>query len=366
MKIQTLALQNFRNYEKCDLIFEKDIILIVGNNAQGKTNLVESIYTLAFSKSYRTKVEKDLITLSADFGKIIANIKFNNPSKIRKIDYILSAKGKKIKVNNVEQKLKSDFVGLVKVIKFSPEDLNLVKGSPSIRRKFMDMYISQIDKQYLLTLVNYNRLLKQKNAVLKTKNADLVLLGIYNEKLAEFIEIISEKRKAFIADFSPIVQQVFNKIVEDKEELRFEYQTAFKDILIKEDITIYLNEYIEREIKNFGSLVGIQKDDLLFFIEDKNARQFGSQGQQRTIVLTLIIALVEYMYHKIGEYPILILDDVMSELDEKRKIQLVDSFKADMQIFLTTTSVDDIIDKITSNYELYNVSNGKIERVGED
>ncbi|MGL5042963.1 MAG: DNA replication/repair protein RecF [Culicoidibacterales bacterium] len=365
MKLAALSLQYFRNYQTCQLVFNENIVIIVGNNAQGKTNLVEAIYTLAFSKSYRAKSEKELITIGQEFGKIQAKVRFDNQPKMKKIDYILSHKSKKVRVNNVEQKTKSDFVGLIKVIKFSPEDLDLVKGSPAVRRKFMDMYISQIDKQYLISLMNYNRLLKQKNALLKQKNADLTLLGIYNDKLSEFIEIIIERRKKFIDLFSPIVQRVFLNIVENKEEFGFKYVSAFESITTKADILAYLTDNLSREVKNFGALVGIQKDDLTFFIDNKNARQFGSQGQQRTIVLTLIIALVEYMHEQIGEYPILILDDVMSELDEYRKIQLLAAFKSEMQIFLTTTSVADIIDKIVNQYELYKVQNGKIERVGD-
>lgn len=363
MKINTLALQSFRNYAKVDLNFNHNIIFIVGNNAQGKTNLVESIYTLAFSKSYRTKLTKDLIEYDKDFGKINASVQFDNGS-IKNIQYVLSNQGKKIKVNNVEQKNKSEFVGLIKVIKFSPEDLNLIKGNPGVRRKFIDMYLSQIDRVYLQKFVQYNHLLKQKKALLKQKNVDETLLKIYNEKLAEYIEIIVSKRNLFITEFQPIVNKVFSNIVDNKEQLTFNYLTAFKE-MDKIAIQAYLDEYIDREIKYCGALVGIQKDDIEFLINDKNAKQFGSQGQQRTIVLSLIIALVEYIFSKIGEYPILILDDVMSELDEQRKIQLTASFKVGMQIFLTTTSINDIITEIDDEYELYEVDTGKIKRVGE-
>jgi len=356
-------LQSFRNYDQATLQFDENIILIVGDNAQGKTNLVESIYTLAFSKSYRTKITKDLIKEAKDFGKISAKVLFDNEHE-KKVEYILTKNKKRIKVNNVEQKVKSDFVGLIKVIKFSPEDLNLVKGSPGIRRKFIDMYLSQLDKEYLYTFVKYNHLLKQKNALLKKRDADIQLLKIYNQKLAEFIKIIVEKREIFIREYQPIVKKVFQNIVNEKESFEFEYTSLFlaKDLT---EINQLLDEYLEKEINYCGALVGIQKDDLEFMINNKNARQFGSQGQQRTIVLSLIISLVEYIYQKIGEYPILVLDDVMSELDEQRKVQLIHSFQKEMQIFLTTTSVSDIVSKITLPYELYKVEEGKIEKVGE-
>lgn len=364
MKIENLTLQSFRNYDAANLTFAANIILIVGNNAQGKTNLVESIYTLAFSKSYRTKITKDLIKEEKDFGKINAKVIFEN-SQTKKVEYILTKNKKKIKVNNVEQKVKSDFVGLIKVIKFSPEDLTLVKGSPGIRRKFIDMYLSQLDKEYLFTLVKYNHLLKQKNALLKKKDVDSkALLKIYNQKMAEFIVKIVEKRTTFIHDYQPIVKKAFQKIVDGKEHLTFSYTSAFLAKNVQE-VNDILDEYIEREMAYCGSLVGIQKDDLEFLINERSARQFGSQGQQRTIVLSLIISLVEYIHQAIGEYPILVLDDVMSELDERRKLQLVHSFSEQMQIFLTTTSVEDIISKIDLPYELYEVEDGKIEKVGE-
>ena len=361
MKIENLALQAFRNYDKAQLNFTTNIILVVGDNAQGKTNLIESIYTLAFSKSYRTNITKELIKDAAEFSKINATIHFDN-AQHKKVEYILTKKKKRIKVNNVEQKQKSSFVGLIKVIKFSPEDLNLVKGNPSIRRKFIDMYLSQLDKEYLLTLVKYNHLLKQKNALLKTKTVDKTLVRIYNQRLAEFIEILVKKRSDFIEKYQGLVQGTFLNIVEHKESFKLEYSSLFFEKSLAE-INAILEEQLDREINYCGSLVGIQKDDLTFFINDKNAKQFGSQGQQRTIVLSLIISLVEYIYQEIGEYPILILDDVMSELDEHRKLQLLHAFKENMQIFLTTTSVEDIAEKIDLPYELYHVEAGHIEKI---
>lgn len=366
MKIESLALQSFRNYQKAALQFSEDIVIVVGNNAQGKTNLVESIYTLAFSKSYRARSEKELIAHDKEFAKIGAKIWFQKEQRSKTIDYIISTKGKKIKVNNVEQKTKSQFVGLVNVIKFSPEDLNLVKGSPNVRRKFIDMYLSQLDREYLMTLVKYNRLLKQKNAALKQSQADSSLLQVYNQQLASFIEVLVAKRYAFTEAFFPKVLAAFNKIVEDKEELSIAYVTSFEKDATEADIFTFLQDNIAKESRNFSSLFGIQKDDLIFSIAGQNARNFGSQGQQRTIVLALIIALVDYMQEQIGEYPILILDDVMSELDEKRKVQLLQAFKPDMQIFMTTTSIDDIIDKIDASFELFTVDGGVIEKVQDE
>lgn len=363
MQIQKLKLQSFRNYDTADLQFKKNIILIVGNNAQGKTNLVESIYTLAFSKSYRTQTMNDLIKEMNAFGKINANICFAQ-KKEKNIEYILTKKKKRIKVNNVEQKTKSEFVGLINVIKFSPEDLTLIKGTPSIRRKFIDMYLSQLDKEYLYVLVRYNHLIKQKNAALKARNVERTLIQIYNKKLAEFIKIIVEKRETFISEYKSIVNDVFQQIVSEAETLEFCYTSLFLNKSFAE-IEQILELHLEKEMNHYGTLIGIHKDDLEFSINKRNARQFGSQGQQRTIVLSLIVALVDYIFYKIGEYPILVLDDVMSELDEQRKLQLIHSFHPDMQIFLTTTSVEDIIEKITLPYELYEVVEGKIRKVGE-
>ena len=365
MKIDTLQLKSFRNYTTVDMNFNTDIAIVVGDNAQGKTNFVESIYTLAFSKSYRSKAIKDLIKMQTDFAKITADISFQNENP-KKIEYIITGQGKKIKVNNVEQKVKSDFVGILKVIKFSPEDLELVKGSPKIRRKFLDMYLSQLDKHYLYALVNYNHLIKQKNALLKQKQADKQLLSIYNDKLVEFIVVIHNKRREFIAEFLPIVQEVFASIVDDKEIFNFQYQSIFNETENNADIRLILEQQVEREIQNYGALVGIHKDDLQFFIDEYNAKQFASQGQQRTIVLACIIALVTYLHDKIGEYPILILDDVMSELDNNRKLQLLASFKKEMQIFMTTTTIDDIVEKIEEPFSLYYVEAGTIREMSEN
>jgi len=363
LQIQSLKLQSFRNYERVDLTFSQNIILIVGNNAQGKTNLVESIYTLAFSKSYRARTLQDLVKEAADFSKIDATINFAS-GQTKNVQYVLTRKKKRIKVNNIEQKTNSDFVGLIKVIKFSPEDLSLIKGTPSMRRKFLNVHLAQLDKEYLYALVKYNHLLKQKNALLKMKGQDLTLLDVYNEKMAQLMVIIASKREAFIEKYKPIVDQVFEKIVGGHETLAFSYVSLFANKTASE-IKAMLDEYRQKEINYCGALIGVHKDDLQFVINERDARTFGSQGQQRTLVLSLIIALVQYIYREIGEYPILILDDVMSELDEARKLQLIHSFQQDMQIFLTTTSVEDIVEKIALPYELYEVTHGKISKVGE-
>jgi len=363
LQIQTLKLQSFRNYERAELNFTKNIVLIVGNNAQGKTNLVESIYTLAFSKSYRARSLQELMKEGSDFSKIDATIKFANGQQ-KSVQYVFTRKQKRIKVNNVEQKTNSDFVGLIKVIKFSPEDLNLIKGTPSMRRKFLNMHLSQLDRGYLYALIKYNHLLKQKNALLKLKTQDLTLLDVYNEQLAQLIHIIVGKRRTFIENYKPLVDQVFTNIVAERETLVLNYVSLFTDKSVGE-IKAMLDEYTQKEIRYCGALIGIQKDDLQFLINERDARAFGSQGQQRTLVLALIIALVQYIYHEIGEYPILVLDDVMSELDEARKLQLIHSFQQEMQIFLTTTSVEDIVEKIALPYELYEVTQGKISKVGE-
>jgi len=363
LQIQTLKLQSFRNYDVVDLHFAKNIILIVGNNAQGKTNLVESIYTLAFSKSYRTRSMPDLIKQNNGFTKINAEINFEHETA-KRVQYVLTRDKKKIKVNNIEQKKNNDFVGLIKVIKFSPEDLTLVKGTPSIRRKFLNMHLAQLDKEYLYAFAKYNHVLKQKNALLKMKQVDAPLLQIYNQELAQLIKIIVDKREEFITNYRPLVENAFAQIAGSGEQFKFSYVSAFTNKTLTEIETI-LDDQLQKEINYCAAQVGIHKDDLVFYINEREARSFGSQGQQRTIVLALIIALVRYIYHEIGEYPILILDDVMSELDERRKLQLIHSFHQDMQIFLTTTSVEDIVQQIELPYELYEVNEGKIRKVGE-
>lgn len=360
LKIKKLKLKSYRNYQQLAVDFLEDIVLIVGDNAQGKTNLVESIYTLAFSKSYRAKAEKELIQFHQPFAKIFAQVQFDQMGKEKNIDYVITEQGKKIKVNNIEQKIKADFVGLVKVIKFSPEDLSLIKSSPGVRRKFLDMYIVQLNKKYLITLAQYQRLLKQKNALLKQRTVDESLLKIYNNKLAEYIKILYEARQAFLEELIPKIKKIFNDIVNEKETLEIMYDSLFQNYQSVEEIQNFFDEKIGEEKNKFRAIYGIHKDDVVFSINGNNARKFGSQGQQRTIILSLIIALVSYFYEKTGEHPILILDDVMSELDEQRRINLIDSFFSEMQIFLTTTSVDDIIEKLHVPYQLIRVDRGNL------
>ncbi len=359
MYISSLFLENYRNYELLEIDFSKELNIIIGNNAEGKTNLVESIYLMGFGKSFRTSNDKDLIKLSKSFfhisGKIIKDqneseidIKFNNKKKI-------------IQINEVPLIKLSELIGFFNVVVFSPEDLYLIKGSPSHRRKYLDKSISQIYPNYYKLLIEYNKILKQRNILLKQKNREL--LFIFNQQLADVGTKIIKYRTEYIKELKEVSKKIHFNLSEG-ENLKIEYLSNNLNKDFKDDefydkiyngIIKDLEKKIELDMKRGTTSVGPHRDDISIKINEKEAKIFGSQGQIRTISLTLKLSEIEMIKKLTKEQPILILDDVMSELDHKRQNKLIDSIKG-IQTFITTTS-DDFIN--TNDYKKIYIENGE-------
>ncbi|SDI23895.1 DNA replication and repair protein RecF [Alteribacillus persepolensis] len=351
MYIHSLFLKQFRNYRHIHLNVENKVNVILGENAQGKTNLMEAIYVLAFAKSHRTSKDKELIEWDQDFARIEAELSRKNSTQ--NLEVIVSSKGKKTKINGLEQRKLSEFVGACNVVMFAPEDLNLVKGGPRIRRRFIDMELGQISAVYLHDLTNYQRVLKQRNQLLKDifpvpDQEQEIMLEVLSDQLAQAAAKVIQKRFSFIDMLQSWAERIHSQITQTKEELALTYLPAAEvseDMnlsKIEEKIKEKLGEDRNSEIRRGMTLSGPHRDELSLLINQKDVQTYGSQGQQRTAALSLKLAEIELIHDNIGEYPILLLDDVLSELDHHRQSHLLNTIQGKVQTFVTTTSVDSI------------------------
>lgn len=375
MYLEGIELKNYRNYETVKLSFSPSINVLIGENAQGKTNLVESIYFLAMSRSHRSPRDRELIRWDSDFAKV--NGQLIKKSHSVPLEIVLSKRGKIAKMNHLEQRKLSDYIGQLNVILFAPEDLSLVKGSPSVRRRFIDMELGQMNKIYLHHLTQYQRVLKQRNQFLKKakydRKHDALYLDILTEQLATEGAEVLYHRYRFVKQLTKWAQEVQTEISNGKEELRISYKTtsSVSDKMSKEELLSQLQKDYEKakeqEIDQGTTTLGPHRDDLVFYVNEKNVQTYGSQGQQRTTALSLKLAEIELMYEMTGEYPILLLDDVLSELDDSRQTHLLNAIQNKVQTFITTTSLDGVQMDLLQNPRIFKVENGEIstEKIGE-
>ena len=368
MFIKELQLKNFRNYEELNITFDRHMNVIIGENAQGKTNLLEAIYLLAFTKSYRTNNERELIRWETDFAKINAMV-HKRAQKVP-LELIFHSKGKKAKVNHIEQQKLSNFIGSLNVVMFAPEDLSLVKGSPQIRRRFIDRELGQIEPLYLHHLAEYQKILKQRNSHLKQlqtqQHVDTTLLDVLTEQLIQHASIVLHKRFEFLEKLTNWAVPIHKKISRGLETLKLTYVPSIEVLEDASEETIehaYLEAFqqvFKQEIRRGTTLIGPHRDDLTFFINDKEVKLYGSQGQQRTTALSLKLAEIDLIYEEKKEYPILLLDDVLSELDDFRQSHLLTAIQQKVQTFVSTTSVDGIDHETLQQAAMYHVENGTV------
>lgn len=370
MQLNDLQLRNFRNYQDLSLTFDKNITIFLGENAQGKTNVLESIYVLAMTRSHRTNNEQELIAFDSDQAYLKGTLQKRNNQV--PLEITLTKKGRKTKVNHIEQKKLSSYVGQMNVILFAPEDLSLVKGSPQVRRKFLDMEIGQIDPIYLYDLVQYQGVLKQRNQYLKQtageKKVDPVYLEILDEQLVSFGAKVLFARQRFANRLEHWANALHQKISQNKETLTLHYVSSVPFEETAEVATIQaaflekLKQSRDKERFRMSTQVGPHRDDLSFAINGKEVQTYGSQGQQRTTALSVKLAEIDLMKAETGEYPILLLDDVMSELDDSRQLHLLETIEDKVQTFLTTTTLEHVKNKMTVEPAIYYVSQGRISK----
>jgi len=362
MNIKSLVLTNFRNYEKEKIEFSPYTNIIYGNNAQGKTNLLEAVTMFSQGRSRRAKTDRELINFDKDFAEL--EIEFESGVREHTARMRLAGGGKKIKVNEVPIGKLSMLMNYLNTVMFSPEDLDLVKGAPGVRRRFLDFAISQMLPNYLSTLIEYSKSLAQKNSLLKELRSrgeyKDTMLSVWNEQLCLSGAKLMCYRREFLDKLNVFASEIHSQIT--RETFGIEYMpsmdfTQCDEKRASECMLLRLEENQRREIENGAAIYGIHRDDIRILIDGKDARVFASQGQQRTAVLSMIMAQTEYVYMIKDEYPILLLDDIMSELDKSRRAFLSQRIK-DKQVLITCTDADLI--ETSGDVRLFEVKNGRI------
>jgi len=358
MNITNLELNNFRNYTYSKTSFNNGINFIVGKNAQGKTNMLEGIYLLSVGKSPKNSKDKQIVKFNANRGKVAVD--FSTIAGNKKIEMYLDKQEKKsIKINNLNILKLTELVGCLSVVYFSPDELKLIKEVPEDRRNFLDVSISQFDKTYLYNLMKYNRVLKMRNQILKSTDSPqnkIEQLELFTPQLIDTAVKIIEKRLKFIENLKEIAKNI-HKNITLTENLEISYSYNVKENLsIKEDLTQQFEKVIDKELDLCYTCLGPHRDDIVFKINDLDTKHFASQGQQRTVALVVKLSLMEVIYNEIGEYPILLLDDVLSELDDDRQNRLLNMTQK-YQTLITCTSIP----KCDFKYNTIEVSGGKVK-----
>ena len=364
MYIKNLKLINFRNYNNLQLDFDPKVNIILGDNAQGKTNILEAIYLTGTGKSFRTYKDRDLIKFDKDqsYIKIEGEKRYNKISVELKLE---ENKKKQIKVNGASLTKNSDILNNVHVVVFSPEDLKLIKEGPSERRKFLDTEISSIKPGYYYNLSQYHKVLMQRNHLLKKiqyNNKFLPTLDVWNEKLVELGTKLMEERIRFINRVGTLSRLIHRKLTDNLENLEIKYMNNVpykKSEEISNCFLALLKENFKEDCLRGITSVGPHRDDLGLFINGIDIRSYGSQGQQRTSALSLRLAEIELIKAETLEYPVLLLDDVMSELDLSRQKYLIKNLK-DVQIFITTTNIDHLEDYKMNSKKIFYVKKANV------
>lgn len=357
MIIKLIELSHFRNYNILSMPLDNETNILCGDNAQGKTNILEALYLCSTTKSHKGSKDKELIKLNENEAHIRMTIEKNK--MLHTIDmHLKKNKSKGIAIDGVPIRKSSELIGLVNIVFFSPEDLSIIKNGPSERRRFIDIELCQLDKIYLHNLIKYNKIINQRNNLLKQipHNQQLIdTLGIWNAQLLQYGSCIIERRKAFVDEMNEIIAPIHSRLSGGKEVLSIQYAPNVE----KEFFSQKLEQSIEKEIFQKTTLTGPHRDDICFMIGNIDIRKFGSQGQQRTVALSLKLAEIELLKKTVKDNPILLLDDVLSELDRNRQNYLLESIK-DIQTIITCTGLEEFINNRLKINKIYKVVNGTV------
>lgn len=357
MIIKSLELKNYRNYDELSINFASGTNLLYGDNAQGKTNILESIYLSATTKSHRGNKDRELIKFEENEAHI--RIHFEKQGIDHQLDmHLKKNKAKGVAIDRIPIRRSSDLLGQIPVILFSPEDLKIVKSGPSERRKFLDIELSQMERLYLYQLTNYNKILVQRNNLLKQirfQNNLIETLEAWDIQLVKYGSEVIKYREKFIKHLGEVCQKIHNKLTGGKEKILLEYD---RDVGYDSYLT-ELAKKRQKDLKYSTTTVGPHRDDISFIVNGIDIRKYGSQGQQRTAALSLKLAQIQLMREVMKESPILLLDDVLSELDSNRKTYLLESIK-DTQTIITCTGLDEFISKHLPIQRMFQIKAGKI------
>lgn len=357
MIVESINLESYRNYKELSMEFIEGTNILYGDNAQGKTNILEALYVCSTTKSHRGSKDRDIIQFGEEESHIKVMIK-KNDVPYRLDMHLKKNKSKGIAINGIPIKRASELFGIVNVVFFSPEDLSIIKSGPSERRRFIDMELCQLDKYYLHNIVNYNKIINQRNKLLKdiSFHFDKTLydtLDVWDIQLADYGNKIIKRREEFIQQINDIIFDIHNHLSGGRENISLKYEPNIE----AENIYDELIKNREKDMKLKSTSVGPHRDDMGFYIKDIDIRKFGSQGQQRTAALSLKLSEIELVKKIIHDSPILLLDDVMSELDSSRQNQLLNNLEG-IQTIVTCTGLDEFIENRVNVNRIYKIVNG--------
>lgn len=357
MYIESVQLKNFRNYESLEIDLDKGTNILYGDNAQGKTNILEAIYLCGTTKSHRGSKDKEIIRFGEEESHIRMMLKKNELSY--KIDmHLKKNKAKGVAINGLPIHKARELFGIINLVFFSPEDLNMIKNGPGERRKFIDMELCQLDPVYLTELASYNHIVNQRNKLLKDMYMNPGLrdtLDIWDMQMVQYGKKIIEKRTAFVKELNEIVCDIHKNLTGGLEHLEVIYEPSTEGAAFEED----LKNHRERDLRLKMTSVGPHRDDLIFMTNGIDIRKYGSQGQQRTAALSLKLSEIYLVKKKIKDTPVLLLDDVLSELDSNRQNYLLESIH-DIQTVVTCTGLDDFIDHQFQLNKVFKVVKGEV------
>ena len=358
MYVKSLELKDFRNYEQLNMRFNEGTNILYGDNAQGKTNVLEGIYLCGTTKSHKGSKDREIIRLGAEEAHI--RMLVERKEVVHKIDmHLKKNKPKGVAIDGIPIRKSSELFGLIHMVFFSPEDLGIIKNGPNYRRRFLDLELCQLDKVYLYNLTNYNKVIQQRNNLLKqinSKNHELYdTLSIWDQQLLHYGSEIILRRKLFISQLNQIIVGIHNKLSNRRENLIVEYEPNVS----AEEFEEKLARNVERDIFLKTTSVGPHRDDMTFLIEEKDLRKYGSQGQQRTTALSLKLSEIELVKQVTKDKPVLLLDDVLSELDRLRQNQLLSSI-SDIQTIVTCTGLEEFVNNRVNYDTIYKVVQGEV------
>lgn len=355
MYFKSIELENFRNYEKLRLDFHRNLNLFLGNNAQGKTNLIESLFIMGLGKSFRTNRDPEMISFGKDFARASCLIEGKNGES--RIEIIYQREGKILKLDGIKLDRTADLLENVYIVVFSPEDLRIVKEGPEQRRRFLDRELCQIKPLYYSDLGNYKRILRQRNSMLKCASRDMDLYDIFDASLSEYGARIVKERRVFAERLQDISSRIHGDISQGKEALRIDYESDTEDPC---ELREKLKKDFEKDMQRGFTGSGPHKDDLRIEIDGVDIRNYGSQGQKRTAALSMKLAEIGLIKQETGCEAVLLLDDVLSELDLGRQRYLIESVR-DVQVFIAGTDIDPELKKLLPEGFEFCVDSGKVK-----
>ena len=362
MYLEKIKIKNFKKIIKLETELNKNINIFIGNNAQGKTSILESIYVLALTKPSKSVEESDLINKSSNFSLIKGTL-VNEKSK-KEMEFILTNQQKTLKINKKEIKKVGDYLTNLNVIMFSPDDLDIIKKSPLVRRNLLNIELCQLFPNYMKVLNEYNKILKIRNEYLRKNygNMDKAYFDIITEKLVDRLIIIKNYRQKYVECINSKIEIIYKRIMKTGNlKVVYDKNIFFES---KEEIINYYKDNYYNELDKKMTLFGIQKDDLLFYVDDMNLKDYGSQGQQRVAVLSFKLAEINIFKETKKTYPIVLLDDIFSELDIEKRNNLLKFIKSNIQFIITTTDIKNISEKIVEKASIFKIKDGNIINYG--